>query len=302
MSPFSSGANVDDKNNEKSSQKRDPSAIGEDTRMRIKGFLEGFIENVVTTYKGREIQPYGTPLSYLSQKSPKGELKPFHAAIIPPEFLRINQFERGFSTRLGNSFEECAKLIALQHHENAERGYVMAREVSRAALHEIEQQVSIFESATKRKEDRPTFSEMVGAVLDARRDDDLVPLKVTTDLYIKARDGTRYFFEIKSPQPNKGQCLEVTQRLLRFHLTAGEPRPNVQAYFAMAYNPYGSKRSNYNWNFALNYTPFNESVIIAQEFWDIIGGNNTMENLLSIYQEVGREKTKYMLDSLAFGF
>jgi len=27
-----------------------------------------------------------------------------------------------------------------------------------------------------------------------------------------------------------------------------------------------------------------------------------MEELLSIYQEVGREKTKYMLDSLAFGF
>jgi len=70
----------------------------------------------------------------------------------------------------------------------------------------------------------------------------------------------------------------------------------------MAYNPYGPKRDDYNWNFALNYTPFAEAVLIAQEFWSIVGGEGTMEELLSIYQEVGREKTKYMLDSLAFGF
>lgn len=299
MSPSSSGAHADDKTCDSES---DSPAIGEETRARIKGFLEGFIENIVAAYRGREVRPCGTPSLYLSQKSRKGDIKPFHAAIIPPEFLRINQFERGFSTSLGNCFEECARLIALQHHEETVRGYVTIEQVSRAALAEIEQQVRIFESAAERKDDKPALSEMVGAVLDARRTDDLSPLKVTADLYIRAKDGTRYYFEMKSPMPNKGQCLEVTQRLLRFHLIAGEPRPAVRAYFAMAYNPYGPGRSDYNWNFALNYTPFNESVIMAQEFWNIVGGDNTMEELLSIYQEVGREKTKYMLDSLAFGF
>ncbi|MDN7025792.1 TdeIII family type II restriction endonuclease [Methanoculleus sp. FWC-SCC1] len=143
---------------------------------------------------------------------------------------------------------------------------------------------------------------MIDAVLSARRDDDLVPLKATADLYIRTKDGRRYYFEMKSPMPNKGQCLEVTQRLLWFHLLAGESRPAVQAYFAMAYNPYGPKRSDYTWNFALNYTPFGEAVLIADEFWNIVGGKHAMEDLLSVYQEVGREKTKYMLDSLAFGF
>ena len=45
----------------------------------------------------------------------------------------------------------------------------------------------------------------------------------------------------------------------------------------MAYNPYGPKRDDYNWNFALNYTPFAEAVLIAQEFWNIVGGEGTME-------------------------
>lgn len=276
--------------------------IDEVTRARIKGFLEGFVENIVATYRGREIEPYETPSSYLSRRSPGGELKPFHAAIIPSELLRINQFERGFSTSLGNSFEECARLIALRHHKKAIRGYATTEDVSRAAMVEIEQQVRVFERAAKKGEERPSLNEMVGAVLDARRSDDLVPLKVTADLYIEADDGRRFYFEIKSPMPNKGQCLEVTQRLLRFHLIAGAARPDVHGYFAMAYNPYGPKRDDYNWNFALNYTPFAEAVLIAQEFWNIVGGEGTMEELLSIYQEVGREKTKYMLDSLAFGF
>jgi hypothetical protein len=102
--------------------------------------------------------------------------------------------------------------------------------------------------------------------------------------------------------PNKGQCLEVTQRLLRFHLLNGQARPDVQAYFSMAYNPYGPNRSEYRWSFGLNYTPFDEAVVIGNEFWNIIGGPTAYEELLDIYQEVGRVKGKYMIDALALGF
>jgi hypothetical protein len=42
---------------------------------------------------------------------------------------------------------------------------------------------------------------------------------------LKPKDGTELFFEIKGPKPNKGQCLEVTQRLLRFQLLSGKNRP-----------------------------------------------------------------------------
>lgn len=107
---------------------------------------------------------------------------------------------------------------------------------------------------------------------------------------------------MRSPQPNKGQCLEVTQRILRIHLLLGEPRPAAQAYYAMAYNPYGPTRAEYRWSFGRQYMPFAEAVLIGHEFWDIIGGPRAYAELLDLYQEVGREKGKYMLDVLAFGF
>jgi hypothetical protein len=248
------------------------SAISTHQRARIKGYLEGFIQGIIDEYKGRVIQKPTTAIEYLSRNSIKGELKPFQAALIPPELIRINQFERGLSTRLGNSLEECARLIGLEYHQNARRGYDLRAEVSIAAFAEAERQKEYYESMANRGQPKPSFEEMVTAVLNARRDDDLVTKTVRADLCIFANDGTEYLFEIKSPKPNKGQCLEVIQRLLRFHLIRGTKRPQLQAYYAMPYNPYGVTKTVYKWTQARNYLPFDEAVVIGDEFWNIVGG------------------------------
>ena len=278
--------------------------INASTHAQIKGYLEAFIETVVNKYKNNIVAEFDITSEYLKQPSTKGQRKPFHAAIIPPEIIRINMFERGFSTSLGSTFEECAKLIALQYHQNAVRGYNVTGKVSRSANDEIEHQVRAFEHAVEEGELRPTLQEMIEAVLvKSVANDEKIPLLAKADLYIRDKDGTQYFFEMKSPMPNKGQCLEVLQRILRFHLLTNQRRPQVQGYFSMAYNPYGSKRSQYKWSFARMYTPYDEMILIGDEFWDkIIGPSGTMEELVQIYHEVGREKTKYMLDTLAFGF
>jgi Type II restriction endonuclease, TdeIII len=268
----------------------------------IKGYLEGFIQGIVDEYKGRIIHKSTTGIEYLSRSSTNGELKPFQAALIPTELIRINQFERGLSTRLGNSLEECAKLIALEHHQDARRGYDIRAEVSLTAFEEAQRQKEYYESMDKKGLTKPSFEQMITAVLNARRSDDLVTKTVRADLGIFANDGTEYLFEIKAPKPNKGQCLEVIQRLLRFHLLRGAKRPQLQAYYAMPYNPYGVTKAVYKWSQARNYLPFDEVVVIGDEFWNIVGGATAYEELLEIYLEVGREKSKYMMDALAFGF
>ncbi|MBE9201793.1 MULTISPECIES: TdeIII family type II restriction endonuclease [unclassified Nodularia (in: cyanobacteria)] len=277
-------------------------AINANTRAVIKGYLEGFIQGLIDEYKGRKILKPTTAIEYLSRHSSNGELKPFQAALIPPELIRINQFERGLSTKLGNSFEECARLIALEHHQDVRRGYDIKTEVSIAAFAEAELQKQNYESAAKREQGKPSFEQMITAVLNARRSDDLETKIVRVDLYILAKDGTEFFFEIKAPKPNKGQCLEVLQRLLRFHLLCGVNLPQVQAYYAMPYNPYGVNKADYKWTQAKSYLPFDKAVVIGNEFWSIVGGATAYEELLEIYLEVGREKSKYMLDNLAFGF
>jgi hypothetical protein len=144
-------------------------------------------------------------------------------------------------------------------------------------------------SAKATQAQRLRFDDMVTAVLSKASNDDTEELSITADLYILRHDGTELFFEIKSPRPNKGQCLEVTQRLLRIHLARQKPRPQVQAYFAMPYNPYGNLRSDYQWGHAKNYTPFEDAVRIGEEFWSMVGTDSTYQELLQIYAEVGQE-------------
>jgi len=158
-------------------------AISNTTRSKIKGYLEGFIQGLVNEYKGREIVQPDSASEYLSRRSPKGELKPFQASLIPPKLIRINQFERGLSTRLGNSVEECARIIAQDYYPTAHRGYDITAQVSITAFAEAERQKEHYESAAKGGQAKPSFEEMITAILNARRSDDLEEKQVWADLY-----------------------------------------------------------------------------------------------------------------------
>ena len=129
-------------------------AISDRTRILIKGYLEGFIQGLIDTYKDRQVIQTTSASEYLSRSSTNGELKPFQAALIPPNIIKINQFERGLSTKLGNSIEECARLIALDHHQDARRSYDITAEVSKSALAQIEVQKSLYESVTTNRQNQ----------------------------------------------------------------------------------------------------------------------------------------------------
>lgn len=277
-------------------------AIDPQTRATIKAYLEVFIENLVSYHQNRPASAFDNPASYLARVSDAARLKPFHAAIMPEALLRIAAFERSFSTRLGTTFEECARLIALKHHADARRSHDIHGTISRTAIGEIERQVARFEHAAVGQSPKPTFEQMVQAVLQADDTQQTQERSVRVDLYIRTYAGQELYFEMKSPVPNKGQCLEVMQRLLRIYLLRGQAAPTVQTYFAMAYNPFGPDGSDYHWTYALNYLPFDQVTLIGREFWSIVGGETAYQELLDIYQEVGHDKTKFILDRLGFGF
>lgn len=261
------------------------------TRQQIKGYLEGFIEGMLQEYRRWRSRECVTPRQYLRQRSETPTLKPFHNAILPEEFRKVNAFERSFSTRLGTTFEESARLIALRHHAEAYRGYRIVTPLKAVALDTLEKQIERLDAG-----EQPSLAEMTQKVLATYPGSEERRIRIVADLFVKKQDGTELYFEMKSPVPNKGQCLEVTQRLLRIQLARGKGLPQVQTYFAMPYNPYGGDRSNYNWGYARRYLPFEDGVLIGEEFWNMLGGKGTYEQLLEIYYEVGQAKSKELLE------
>ncbi|MCI0610497.1 MAG: TdeIII family type II restriction endonuclease [Anaerolineae bacterium] len=273
--------------------------ISNQVRISIKGFLEGFIDGLVLQHKPPEKPPHllkELDGDYGENEPTDGSYKPFHEAIIPEQVLRVSTFERSFSTKLGSTFEECARLIASQKYKVSKRGFIATGQMPSAATTKIEELVNQIA-----REHKPNFLQLIDEVLKIE-DDIWVERPVVSDLYLEDKSGVRYFFEIKSPKPNKGQCLEIAERLLRIHAITQENRPRVNAYFAMAYNPYGLKKEDYKHSFSLQYLDMKNEVLLGDEFWETIGGKGTFAELLEIYQEVGREKTKAMMDALLFGF
>jgi len=269
--------------------------ISEDTRARIKGYLEGFIQGLIAQKRAEStVGPNDLRPPRIS--APEGDYRPFHESILPEGILRTSEFERSFSTKLGTTFEEVARILGSQFWTVAERGYRVRGPVSKSAIQAIEQICNRISSARAHEHWPSLVSEIVSLA------DDGVERERIADLYLADADGNEVFFEMKSPKPNKGQCVEITDRLLQIHAIKRAGPPKVGAFFAMAYNPYGESKAAYKHSFARGYLDLDNQVLIGKEFWDLVGGSSCYEELLEIYREVGREKGPDMIEQLALGY
>src|SRR3989338_465657 len=270
--------------------------ITKEVRNTIKGYLEGFIQGMVDEAKQNGFDP--KQLRPLRNESKAGDLKPFHESLLPDGVLRGSEFERSFSTKLGTTFEECSRLVAKSVHKNAERGYRVRGVVTAKAIKRIEDITNRIGSGGMKSK----YPDLVKEVVDLSKTVAGVERVSIADLYIETKSGEEWFFEIKSPKPNKGQCLEATGRLLQIQAITHAKYPKAKAFYATAYNPYGVEKSTYRHSFTVNYMDLASEVLIGKEFWDMVGGKGTYEEVLSIYQEVGKEKGPDMLDQLALGY
>ena len=270
--------------------------ITSSTRSLIKGYLEGFLQELVAEKIDNEFNP--KELRPSRSYSSRGDLKPFHESLLPDGLLTISEFERSFSTKLGTTFEECAKFIARDNHAIAKRGRRVKGEISLQAVTRIEEIISEIGNGGM----DTGFQRYVDEIVDLAGQRERTERQNIVDLYVLTKDSSEMFFEIKSPKPNKGQCLEATGRLLQIHGITHGSRNDVRTYFACAYNPWGIEKHTYEHSFTRQYMDMDEEVLIGHEFWDLIGGRGTYQEVLEIYQEVGLEKGSDIVDQLALGY
>ncbi len=267
--------------------------IQPNVRAQIKGYLEGFVQSMIVDFKPSNIAP--TDLRPLLDHSPDGSSKPFHESMLPDGILRLAELERFFSTRLGATFEECAMLIATQKFKVTTRKYRLLGSVSAAALSTIDSIASDIDNNGMQHD----YLELVQTVANTYSSDTTsLERPRLFDLHLEDHDGREHFFEMKSPKPNKDQCTRSTARLLLAHAIRRQDSVSIRTYYAMPYNPYGSQRSHYKHSFAMRYLDMQNQVLLADEFWELLGGPGSYNELLDIYREVGREKGPDIIENL----
>jgi len=243
------------------------------TQEQVKILLRGFMDTWIAK-RYEELATIGADGS-----SPTGILAPFHDALVPG--IR-GLGERGFSTALGNLHERIALVVATSTHAEAHRAHdlsgllpVLAREFITQRLIQLEAGAAAPDHLYERQQLLTAF----GAE---------VPAATRIDLYIRTHAGEDHYFEIKSAKPNKGQCIEMKQRLLT--ALGIRRRADVFVWWGIPYNPYGTAAA-YAHPYPARFFDFTNDVKLGADFWSFVGGAGTLEQLLDLYRAVGTEYT-----------
>lgn len=215
--------------------------------------------------------------------------KPLYAALVPDEIFKGSHFERRFVTPFGTVWESLAMVVAKEMHGNCYKGMTIQGTIGKERLRRIQEILNHLEHATRaeRQRQHPDWDEELKYVLAGGGE--LVPCPVTCDLFIDSvATGKKYAFELKAPLPNSDQTKVSKEKMLK--LLAMTPKTTDFAYYALVYNPYG-KREDYAWSFPARWFDMkrDSSVLIGEEFWDLIGGNGTYAAFIGEVNKLGAE-------------
>ncbi|MEA3466095.1 MAG: TdeIII family type II restriction endonuclease [Thermodesulfobacteriota bacterium] len=214
--------------------------------------------------------------------------KPLYAALVPDEIFKGSHFERRFVTPFGGVWEKLAQVVAEEHHGHCEIGKTIIGEVGAERLRRIQEVLNGLEHKKKGQDkQKPEWNVELKYILEGGGKP--IPTNVVCDIFIDSvKTKKKYAFEIKAPLPNSDQTKVSKEKL--FKLLAMKPSKVDYAFYALVYNPYG-KKEDYNWSFPMRWFDMHhdESVLIGNEFWDLIGGIGTYKCFISEINSLGKE-------------
>ncbi len=215
--------------------------------------------------------------------------KPLYAALVPDEIFKGSHFERRFVTPFGSIWEKLTVSAATVYHGSCMQGYQVHGTVGDVSLRRIQEVLNRLEHPSGGVRTRPDWDNELAYIRAGGGNP--VPVDVVCDIFIpSARTGENYAFELKGPLPNSDQTKVSKEKL--FKLLSMNERPVKSAYYALPYNPYGSRREDYAWTFPARWFDMrhDSSVLIGEEYWNLVGGEGTYRFFI---REINRLGVKY---------
>ena len=108
-------------------------------------------------------------------------------------------------------------------------------------------------------------------------------------IYLEDFNNNIYLIDLKTAKPNKGEFQNYRKTLLEWTATTLYKNYNSKVYslIAIPYNPYAPQPYE-RWTLA-GMLDLDKELKVAEEFWDFIGGENSYNDILLCFEEVGIE-------------
>jgi len=242
------------------------------TRSSVKTFIKSFVQKRLSKTKDFTLQDLRRAY-------------PFHELFFRDEALIAFKLQRGIVTTMGRGlYPPVAEFVAKDKYRQVYLDYRLSGELDINQCNKIEEIVTTLRTGKRKPNQEQELKEIRTARGGGRR-----VATIIADLYIEDFPISPFFAEIKSPLPNLDICAESKKKLLYFWaIMNARGKYTDNAFVAFPYNPY-VKRESYTWSFTPKVLDMDRQVLIAEEFWDKIGGSGTYEELLQILAEIKQE-------------
>ena len=224
----------------------------------------------------------------LQSYSPETNNMPFHTRLLGRDRMALFSFIHSINTTLGTSvFEQVAAIIAHPNFRQAVHQYRdFNNTISRSAQRVIQEIMDELVAARS----APNKVEETEKVLRVSQTGDSVKVRrPRIDLFVESLDGVEYYFDLKTAKPNISDFRGYKRQLLEWVAIRGaqDNAANVRTLIAIPYNPYEPEPYQ-RWTLQ-GLFDLEKEIMVADEFWDFLGGEKTYEQLLSVFEAVGIE-------------
>jgi len=244
----------------------------------------------LTTQQSKHIREYlaNKIRQKLNTYNPETKSMPFHFRLLGKNRMALFSFIHSVNTMLGTSiFEQVGKKIV---EERAKRAIGQYKEfegyISSEAVLKIDNIMRELRSASRKPNKEKETKEILAAASKGKLGK---KLKKRVDLFIEMKDGTEYYFELKTVKPNINEFTAIKKQMLEWIALRGsqQPKTKIKTVVAIPYNPYEPEPYE-RWTLQ-GLFDLRQEVLIGQGFWDFLGGKDTYEDLLNVFEQTGLE-------------
>jgi len=216
---------------------------------------------------------------------PQNNYMPFHFRLLGKDRLALYSFMQSLLTTFGSSiFEPVAAELAKTRFAKVETQFVVGDIIfsdCQQSVQSIINKLTITPKPDKIKELELLKKSLTGA------SNKLKPAKI--DLFVETASGEQYFFDLKTAKPNKGDFQKYKQTLLEWAGIAYTKDENAKIHtlIAIPYNPYEPQPYQF-WTLA-GMLDLEAELMVAERFWDFLGGEGAYIELLDCFEKAGIE-------------
>jgi len=215
----------------------------------------------------------------------KDNYMPFHLHLLGKDRLALYSFMHSLLTNFGTTiFEPVAVELAKSNFKNAKAQYIVGDEIysdCQQKITEIVNELTIGGVPNKLENLELLKTNLSGKI------NKIKPVKV--DLFVEDKNGELYLFDLKTVKPNKSDFEKFKQTLLTWAgiIFTKNKDIKVNTLLGIAYNPfYPNPYKTWTMRAMLDT---NQELMVAETFWDFLGGKGAYNELLDCFEKAGIE-------------